>query len=206
MSVNQKNKLKEEELNETVENETDSETNGAESVEAETTEDVQNENQEDVDQLIEDQQKRINELEEELERVKDTQLRKAAEMDNMRKRLQRERELIFKTAREAAIEEFLPVSDDLVRTLKALENSDADPSYLDGIRLVANKFDEVLKKHEVERIDQTGVPFDVNIHDAMLSQKPDDESIESGTVLQIVENGYTMGDKTLRHAKVIVSE
>ncbi len=206
MSVKQKNKLKEEELNETVENETDSEMNGTRSEDAESTDDVQYENQEDVDQLIEDQQKRINELEEELERVKETQLRKAAEMDNMRKRLQRERELIFKTAREAAIEEFLPVSDDLVRTLKAMENSDADPSYIDGIKMVADKFDEVLKKHDVERIDQTGVPFDVNIHDAMLSQKPDDESIESGTVLQIVENGYTMGDKTLRHAKVIVSE
>ena len=206
MSVKQKNKLKEEELNETVENETDSEMNGTRSEDAESTDDVQYENQEDVDQLIEDQQKRINELEEELERVKETQLRKAAEMDNMRKRLQRERELIFKTAREAAIEEFLPVSDDLVRTLKAMENSDADPSYIDGIKMVADKFDEVLKKHDVERIDQTGVPFDVNIHAAMLSQKPDDESIESGTVLQIVENGYTMGDKTLRHAKVIVSE
>jgi len=206
MSVKQKNRSKEEELNETADNETAGETNGTDTVDKEATEDVQNEKQEDVDQLIEDQQKRINELEEELERVKETQLRKAAEMDNMRKRLQRERELIFRTAREAAIEEFLPVSDDLIRTLRALENSDADPSYLDGIKMVVNKFDEVLKKHDVERIDQTGVPFDVNIHDAMLSQKPEDDSIESGTVLHIVENGYTMGDKTLRHAKVIVSE
>ncbi len=159
-----------------------------------------------TDQLIEEQQKRINELEEELERVKDSQLRKAAEMDNMRKRLRREREQIFQTAREAALEAFLPINDDLVRTLQALKENDADSSYVDGVQLIANKFEDVLEKHNVKRIDETGVPFDVDLHDAMLRQKPEDDSIESGTVLQVLENGYRIGDKTLRHAKVIVSE
>jgi molecular chaperone GrpE len=64
----------------------------------------------------------------------------------------------------------------------------------------------VLTKHDVERINQTGVPFDVDLHDAMMRQKAEDGSVESGTVLQVIENGYRMGDKTLRHAKVIVSE
>lgn len=159
-----------------------------------------------TDRLIEDQQKRINELEEELERVKDSQLRKAAEMDNMRKRLHREREQIFQTAREAALEAFLPINDDLVRTLQAMKENEADSSYVAGVQLIANKFEDVLEKHNVTRIDETGVPFDVDLHDAMLRQKPEDDSIESGTVLQVLENGYRIGDKTLRHAKVIVSE
>lgn len=159
-----------------------------------------------TDQLIEDQQKHINELEEELERLKDSQLRKAAEMENMRKRMRREREQIFQTAREAALEAFLPLNDDLIRTLQAMKENAADPSYVDGVQLIANKFEDVLEKHNVKRIDETGVPFDVDLHDAMLRQKPEDDSVESGTVLQVLENGYRIGDKTLRHAKVIVSE
>lgn len=165
-----------------------------------------NENVDEVDRLIEDQQNRIRELEQEIEQIKDAQLRKAAEMDNMRKRLNRDREVIFQTAREAAIIEFLPISDDLLRTLDAMKSASGDSPYLDGVEMVANKFDDILAKHNVTRIDQVGVPFDVDLHDAMLRQKPKDDSVESDTVLQIVENGYQMGDKTLRHAKVIVSE
>jgi molecular chaperone GrpE len=164
-------------------------------------------------ELLEEQMQRIREQEEEIERlqsevetVKETQLRKAAEMENMRKRLERERVQTFENARRAAVESFLPVNDDLLRTLKAMEEADAEPSYLDGIKMVANKFEDVLQKYGVERIDEEGVPFNVDLHDAMLRQKPEDDSIESGTVLQILENGYRIGDKTIRHAKVIVSE
>jgi len=156
--------------------------------------------------LIEDQQKRIHELEEELQKVKDTHLRKAAELDNMRKRLNRDRELVYQGARETAIMEFLPVNDDLLRTLDAMKKAGADASFIEGVQLVAAKFNDILTRHDVKRIDETGVPFDVDLHDAMLRQKPEDESVESGIVLQVLENGYQMGDKTVRHAKVIVSE
>ena len=207
MSVEGKKEVKEkeEELNEKIEE------NGKERAASDSAEEIQEtgeqtEQQIDVDQLIEDQQQRIQELEEELDQTKEKQLRKAAEMENMRKRMQRERELIYQTAREAAIEEFLPVNDDLLRTIQALESSNADSSYMDGIKMVADKFEEVLKKYGVERIDQTGVPFNVDLHDAMLIQKPEDDSVESGTVLQVIENGYIIGEKTLRHAKVIVGE
>ena len=158
------------------------------------------------DALIEEQYQRIQELEEEVKNLKDAQLRRTAEMDNMRKRLNKERVQTFENARKSALEEFLPINDDLLRTLKAMEEADADKTYLDGVRLVADKFDEVLKKYDVERIDEEGVPFDVDLHDAMLRQKPEDESIDSEIVLKILENGYRIGDKTLRHAKVIVSE
>ncbi len=157
-------------------------------------------------QRIQEQQEEIENLREEVESVKETQLRKAAEMENMRKRLERERVQVFENARRAAVESFLPVNDDLLRTLKAMEEADAEPTYLDGIKMVANKFEDVLQKYGVERIDEEGVPFDVDLHDAMLRQKPEDDTIESGMVLQILENGYRIGEKTIRHAKVIVSE
>jgi molecular chaperone GrpE len=159
-----------------------------------------------ADQLVEEQHQRIQELQQEVERLKDAQLRRTAEMDNMRKRVRRDREQIFQTARESALESFLPIYDDLIRTLQAMKESDQDSSYLDGVQLIANKFENVLDKHNVERIDETGVPFDVDLHDALMSQKPEDDSVESGTVLQVLESGYKIGDKTLRHAKVIVSE
>lgn len=161
---------------------------------------------EDQQQKIREQEEKIEELRDEIQNVKETQLRKAAEMENMRKRLERERVNTFENARRAAVESFLPVNDDLLRTLKAMEEADAEPTYLDGIKMVANKFDDVLQKYGVEPIDEEGVPFDVDLHDAMLRQKPEDDSIESGTVLQVLENGYRIGDKTIRHAKVIVSE
>jgi molecular chaperone GrpE len=175
----------------------------------EMTEEVVNPSEEDSgnqDDLLLEQQERISRLEDELERVKDTQLRKAAEMENFRKRLQRERDQMYQISRESAVEAFLPVYDDLLRTLEALKKADAEKAYLDGVQLVVNKFDEVLNHYNVEKIDKTGVPFDVNLHDALMRQKPDDDDIESGTVLQVFENGYRIGDKTLRHAKVIVSE
>lgn len=151
-------------------------------------------------------EERIRQLEEELEKLKETQLRKAADLENMKKRLKRERDLIFQSSRESAVEAFLPVGDDLSRTIKAMESDPNAAPYLDGVKMVADKFNAVLSRYGVERIDQAGVPFDVHIHDAMLIQKAPYEETESGVVLQVVENGYTMGDKTLRHAKVIVSE
>lgn len=199
----EKEKHTEEGQTETAENPENSATEAPEEMKEKSGE---QDNTNETDQLIEDQQKRINELEEELQRLKDSQLRKTAEMENMRKRMRREREQIFQTAREAALEAFLPINDDLLRTLQAMKENDAESSYIDGVQLIANKFEDVLKKHNVKRIDETGVPFDVDLHDAMLRQKAEDDSTESGTVLQVLENGYRIGDKTLRHAKVIVSE
>ena len=158
------------------------------------------------DDLILEQQNRIDELERELEEAKEASLRRVAEMDNLRKRLQREKQQIFEQAKITALEDFLPINDDLIRTIEALEESDADSSMLEGIKLIANKFKNVLEKKGVERIDETGVPFDVNIHDALFRQKPEDKSVQSDIVLQVVESGYKIDDRTMRHAKVIVSE
>ncbi|PKD45072.1 nucleotide exchange factor GrpE [Rhodohalobacter barkolensis] len=187
-------KLESAEEQSTVENEVDETSNGGSA------------SIEELDELVEEQQKKINELEEELQSIKDNHLRKAAEMENFKKRLQRERDQVFQKSRESAIEAFLPINDDLRRTLEALEKANADQSFVDGVRLVADKFQDVLERYNVERIDEEGVPFDVDIHDAMLRQPANDDSIESGTVLQVLESGYRIGDKTLRHAKVIVSE
>lgn len=121
------------------------------------------ENPEEIEETSEnetgDEQSRIEELEDELAHTKDSLLRKAAELDNVRKRVQRERVQLFEEAKAGALEDFMPIADDLLRTLKAAEESEIEDSFLEGVTLVAEKFKNVLEKHGVERIDETGVPL-----------------------------------------------
>jgi molecular chaperone GrpE len=157
-------------------------------------------------ELLVERDQKVQKLEEELAEAKDSHLRKAAELENYRKRVQRERSQVYETAKANALEDFLEINDDLQRTLKAAEELEVNDTLMDGVNLVASKFKEVLHKYGVERIDEEGVPFDVDLHDAMMRQKPEDDSIGSDVVLNVIESGYRMGDRTIRHAKVIVSE
>jgi molecular chaperone GrpE len=156
--------------------------------------------------LLRARELKIEKLEEELNEAKDAHLRKAAELENYKKRVQKERTQVYETAKANALRDFLSINDDLRRTLKASEDLDVDPTFLDGVNMVASKFEDVLNKHGVERIDEKLVPFNVDLHDAMMRRKPEDDSIDSDMVLDVIENGYRMGDRTIRHAKVIVSE
>ncbi|MDZ7692958.1 MAG: nucleotide exchange factor GrpE [Balneolaceae bacterium] len=155
---------------------------------------------------LEEKDREIEELAQEVQDAKESHLRKAAELENIKKRFQRERSQLFETARAKALEDFLPINDDLQRTLKAFDETEVNESFMDGVELVANKFEEVLNKYGVERIDEELVPFNVDLHDAMMRQKPEDDTIGSDMVLKVLENGYRMADRTIRHAKVIVSE
>ncbi len=172
-------------------------------------------NQENTDQTTEEVElqeglsmaaETIKKLEEELASAKDSVLRKAAELENVRKRVQRERVAIFEDSKIEALQEFLPISEDIFRVLGATEEYEVDESFKSGVKLVADKFEEVFSKYGVKVISETGIPFDVNLHDALLRQPSQDENIESNTVLQILENGYKIGNKVIKHAKVIVSE
>lgn len=149
----------------------------------------------------------IKKLEEELSRTRDSMLRKAAEFENLKKRTHKEKALIFDDAKADAITRFLPVREDLKRSLEASAGSqNYDKGFLDGVKLVLSNFDRILDELNVHPIEETGVPFDVDQHDALLSQPANDDSIESNTVLQILEPGYKIGDRVIKHARVIVSQ
>lgn len=158
-----------------------------------------------LEQQLEEKENERIALERELSDVREKMLRKAAEFENMKKRTERERIQVFEAARMEALKEFLPINDDLKRTLEAADSSSVDDTFLDGVKMIAAKFDEVLSKYGVERIDEVNVPFDVELHDAMMKQKADSE-VEPNTVLAVLEPGYKMNDRVIRHAKVIVSE
>lgn len=161
---------------------------------------------EELIELLHARNLKIEQLENELSEAKDAHLRKAAELENYKKRVQKERTQVYETAKANALRDFLSINDDLQRSLKASEDLEVDQTFLDGVNLVASKFEEVLRQHGVERIDEKMVPFNVDLHDAMMRQKPEDDDIDSDMVLDVIENGYRMGDRTIRHAKVIVSE
>lgn len=163
------------------------------------TESVETEEIDEKDALIE-------KLQQELAEAKDSVLRKAAELENVRKRVQRERVALFEESKIAALEDFLPISEDMRRVLSASEGHEIEKSFLEGVQLVASKFEEVIAKYGIEAIDQVGIPFDVNLHDAMLKQPAPNKKTKSDTVLQVLENGYKIGNKVIKHAKVIVSE
>lgn len=198
------------ESNEKVKEEQSAEMEGQQELSVEETEERVSQYEEfeedELRQLLADRDQQVEELEQELTEAKDSHLRKAAELENYRKRVQRERSQIYETAKANALEDFLEINDDLQRTLQAAEELEVNTTFMDGVLLVANKFKEVLEKYGVERIDEEGVPFNVDLHDAMMRQKPEDDSIDSDVVLNVIESGYRIGDRTIRHAKVIVSE
>lgn len=146
-------------------------------------------------------------LREELEHQKQQVLRKVAEFENIKKRTQRERTQLFADAKVNAIKDFLPVYDDLSRSLAEENVPESVPaSFVNGLRMVHSKFHTTMKQYGVEPIDESGVPFDVNLHDALLRQPAPDKKTGSDVVLQVLEPGYKMGEKVIRHAKVIVTE
>lgn len=148
----------------------------------------------------------IEKLNAELQSSKDTVLRKVAEFENLKRRSQKERIQLFTDTKVEALEKFLPIRDDLHRTLQASENMEVDPKFLEGIQLVSEKFERVLQEYGVEAIEEENVPFNVDLHDALLRQPAPDDSVPSDTVLKVLETGYKIGDKVIKHAKVIVSQ
>lgn len=159
-----------------------------------------------LEEVVDPEIEIIKKLEEELALTKDALLRKAAELENVRKRVQRERVALYEESKVAALQDFLPISEDILRVVDATKEYEVDPNFKAGMQLVADKFEEVFVKYGVETINKTGIPFDVNLHDAMLKQPSPDKKIESDTVLQVLEAGYKIGNKVIKHAKVIVSE
>lgn len=142
----------------------------------------------------------------EIAALKDQLLRRTAEMENMRKRQARERIQLYEDAQVQALRDFLPINDDLERALAAVDGQHVPESFLEGIKLVAEKFANVLKTQGMTSIHETGVPFDVNVHEALLRQPAPTPETPSNTVLMVLEPGYKLRERVIRHAKVIVSE
>jgi molecular chaperone GrpE len=143
------------------------------------------------------------ELRREKDALQDRLLRTAAEFDNYRKRIERERRDQADSAAAAAIEELLPIIDNLERALEAPVGTDAE-GYRKGVELVHQQMMDVLRRRGVKPIQAVGADFDPRFHEAVVHQTSADH--REGEVMEEMRRGYMLGDRLLRPAMVKVAK
>ena len=126
--------------------------------------------------------------------------RLAAEFENYRKRVAREHEALSARAAERLVKELLPIVDDLERALEAAEEHE-EAKLEEGVRLVQRQLASVLEREGLAEIETNG-KFDPHVHEALLARPAD---AEEGTVVEVLQKGYRLGDRVLRPARVIVA-
>ena len=134
----------------------------------------------------------------------DKYLRLQAEFDNFRKRTLREKMELVQSGSAECVKNFLPLMDDLQRALEAIEKSNDLEALREGVKLIAQKFRETLKKQNVKEIEALGLELDTDHHEA--GSRFDAGKEKKGKIVDVVQPGYKMGDKVLRFAKVVVGE
>ena len=148
---------------------------------------------------------RNSELEASLEKEKKEYMFLMAEFDNFRKRTLREKSELIKNAAESAFKGLLPIVDDFERALKASEGVDDAVSIREGMELIYKKLKKYMEQNGVKEMDPADTVFDADRHEAISAVPVTDDSLK-GKILDTVEKGYTINDKVLRHAKVVVGK
>ncbi len=197
MSTQEEKNVANEELKETVEN--------AEATVEETSAEPQEEtNQEplsEVDQL----KLQLAEMQEKNAELQDRYLRQAAEFDNYRKRTMKEKAELIKSAAEKLMVAELPVIDDMDRALENMEKGADAEACIEGFKLIVQKFKNILTQQGLEKIETEGQDFDTDFHEAIALIPAPTEELK-GKILDCVQQGYKLGDKVIRHAKVAVGQ
>ena len=161
------------------------------------------ENQESTESVSNEDE--MEKLQAELEATEDRYLRLQAELQNMRRRNQKDREEDRKFRSQSLATDLVPVIDNLERAL-TIEVSDKEGKNLKkGIEMVLESFNNALEKEGIEILNPLNEPFDPQFHEAYTSV-PADEKVKAGNVAQVFEKGYTLNGRILRAAKVAVAE
>ena len=181
---------------------------------SEATQDEAAENEEIQEEDVQDsaapteEEKLAQELEEAnkvIEEQKDKYLRLSAEVDNYRKRTMKEKAELILNGAEKTISSILPIVDDFERALKNMETATDVAAVKEGVELIYNKFMSVLGQDGVKVIETKEKPLDTDFHEAIAVIPAPDKSLK-GKILDCVQTGYTLNDKVIRHAKVVVGE
>lgn len=181
---------------------------------SEATQDEATENEEIQEEDVQDsaapteEEKLAQELEEAnkvIEEQKDKYLRLSAEFDNYRKRTMKEKAELILNGAEKTISSILPIVDDFERALKNMETATDVAAVKEGVELIYNKFMTVLGQNGVKVIETKEQPLDTDYHEAIAVIPAPDEALK-GKILDCVQTGYTLNDKVIRHAKVVVGE
>ena len=150
-------------------------------------------------------EERIEQLEAELAKANNRYLFLVADFDNYRKRTLQEKQDLIKNGGQKVLEGILPVVDDIERAIEAIAQGGDLDSLKEGVDLIHNKLMSYLKANNVEPIESTGELFDTDFHEAVTTFPAPSED-QKGKVIDTVQKGYTLNDKVLRHAKVVVGQ
>lgn len=142
----------------------------------------------------------LDKTKEELAALNDKYLRMMAEYDNFRKRSGKERETVYADAYGDALAAILPVIDNLERALSFSEGE----TLTEGVRMTLRQFEDALKRLGVEPFGARGDEFDPRLHNAIM--QTEDEELGENKVAEVLQKGYTKGEKIIRHAMVKVSK
>ncbi len=152
------------------------------------------------DQLIE----RISEVQALADKNMDSYLRSQAEMENMKKRFQKEKQELIKYGNETLTKQLLPVADNLEKALDHSKDENSLDALREGVDLTLKGLLDVLEKTGVEVVKSVGEPFDPNFHEAVSEQE--DDSAAPGSVLRELQKGYLLNQRLIRPAMVIVNK
>lgn len=147
----------------------------------------------------------LQELGEKLAEITDKHLRLQAEFDNFRKRTMKEKAELIKSGGESVLVNIIPVVDDFERALNLMKDITDEDAGKKGTQLIYNKFSEFLKQNNIKEIDALNQDFDVDLHEAITKIPAPDEKLK-GKVVDVVQKGYTLNDKVIRFAKVVIGE
>ena len=153
----------------------------------------------------EELEKKLETAQETMEEQKDKYLRLSAEFDNYRKRTMKEKAELILNGGEKSLSSILPVVDDFERAIKTMETATDVQAVKEGVELIYNKFMATLAQNGVKVIETKDQPLNTDYHEA-IAVIPAPSEAQKGKILDCVQTGYTLNDKVLRHAKVVVGE
>ena len=153
----------------------------------------------------EELEKELETAQETIEEQKDKYLRLSAEFDNYRKRTMKEKAELILNGGEKSLSSILPVVDDFERAIKTMETATDVQAVKEGVELIYNKFMAILAQNGVKVIEKKEQPRNTDYHEA-IAVIPAPSEAQKGKILDCVQTGYTLNDKVLRHAKVVVGE
>lgn len=153
----------------------------------------------------EELEKELETAQETIEEQKDKYLRLSAEFDNYRKRTMKEKAELILNGGEKSLSSILPVVDDFERAIKTMETATDVQAVKEGVELIYNKFMATLAQNGVKVIETKDQPLNTDYHEA-IAVIPAPSEAQKGKILDCVQTGYTLNNKVLRHAKVVVGE
>ncbi len=147
---------------------------------------------------------KVKEIQESADKNYDLFMRSVAEIENFKKRFQKEKSDLIKFSNESLIKQLLLVIDNLQKAISASQDENSVEAVREGIELTLKGLVDTLEKSGLAQVKAEGEPFDPNFHEAI--SEMEDNKVEPGTVIQVLQKGYTLNERLIRPAMVVISK